>query len=137
MMIVHTHDAAEKAIPVTLPANVAQGMGTGWTLALQDTNGELVTRVWLEQGSALDVAAQAAAGWGGDRIGLYRGPNGAWAVVWVTRWDTTADSAEFEQGARASTAKLPIASVKRAQSQVTVSIASDLGLLVRLTSVLP
>jgi len=137
--IIHAdkYDAAEKAIPVTLPANVPQGMGSGWTLALQDTNGELVTRVWLEQGSALDVAAQAAAGWGGDRIGLYRGPNGAWAVVWVTRWDTTADSAEFEQGARASTAKLPNASVKRAQSQVTVPIASDLGLLVRLTSVLP
>jgi hypothetical protein len=131
------YDAAEPAVAVKLPAGTATGLGTGWTEALADTNGELVTRIWLEQGSGADVAAQAAAGWGGDRIGLYRGPNGAWAVVWVTRWDSATDSVEFERAARASATKLPAVSVKRDQSGVTVAIASDLGLLVRLTSVLP
>lgn len=131
------YDTAEAALEVTLPSGVAAGLGNGWRLALEDTHGELVTRIWLEQGADPPTAAQAAAGWGGDRVGLYRGPGDAWAVVWVTKWDSTTDSAEFERAARSTTAKLTAATVKRSQSDVTVAVASDLGLLVRLTSVLP
>jgi hypothetical protein len=137
--IIHAdkYAAAEAALEVDLPSGVAEGLGSGWRLALEDTHGELITRIWLEQALPTEAAAQAAAGWGGDRVGLYRGPGDAWAVVWFTKWDSTADSAEFERAARSTTAKLAAATVKRSQSTVSVSVASDLGLLVRLSSVLP
>jgi hypothetical protein len=106
--IIHAdkYTTAEKAVDVTLPAGLAEALGPGWRLALQDTHGELVTRIWLEQAMDPDSAAQAAAGWGGDRVGLYRGPNDAWAVVWETRWDSAAEAQEFATAAKTVVARL-------------------------------
>jgi hypothetical protein len=44
--------------------------------------------------------ADAAAGWGGDRLVSLDGPDGAWAVVWQTDWDSDADAKEFRKAAR-------------------------------------
>ena len=41
------------------------------------------------------AAEAAAAGWGGDRVALIDGPDGASGVVLDTRWDTAADASEF------------------------------------------
>ncbi len=35
-------------------------------------------------------------GWGGDRLNMYEGPNGAWIIDWHTAWDTETDAGEFE-----------------------------------------
>jgi hypothetical protein len=82
-----------KPVPMTLSLVPAE-VGSGWQIVLQDTMGELQLRVWLAgekpttgQSSA---AAEAVATWRGDRIGLYEGPNGAWAVVLRTSWRTAA-----------------------------------------------
>ena len=40
-------------------------------------------------------AVRAAAGWGGDRLVMYEGPNAGWVVDWHTVWDTQPDADEF------------------------------------------
>ena len=58
--------------------------------------------VWLRGNTTIGAGAanDAAAGWGGDRIAVLNGPNGAWAVVLRTAWDTAADAEAFEAAAR-------------------------------------
>lgn len=85
----------EEPIAVTVP-DVAKALGTGWAAAGQDTLGELLLSIWLTQGGVPRVEAQtAAAGWGGDRLVILRGPDRAVGVGIVTTWDTAADAAEF------------------------------------------
>jgi len=75
--------------------------GPGWQLAYQDTMGEFQLRVWLAgekpTTSATKAAADAVATWGGDRIGLYEGSDGAWAVVLRTTWRSAAGRTAFEE----------------------------------------
>src|SRR5206468_8281527 len=52
--------------PSVLPA--LPGLGRPGTT---DVAGELVVRTWLGTAWAPEVAARAAAGWGGDRVALY------------------------------------------------------------------
>ena len=95
--VLHPEKYAEREEPtaVTLP-DVARALGTGWTAAGQDTLGELLLSIWLTQGGVPSVEAQAAAaGWGGDRLVILRGPDRAVGVGIVTTWDTAADAAEF------------------------------------------
>jgi hypothetical protein len=95
--------AREAPIDVALPEGLAGAMGDGWTLTLEDSWGELQTRIWLQEGGLPTAEAnEAAAGWGGDRLGVLEGPDGGWAVVLATEWDSAADAAQFE--AAASTA---------------------------------
>jgi hypothetical protein len=81
-------------VAVAFPDELAQHLGDGWTVALQDTFGEMLLEVLLRDGGATG-AAQAAAGWGGDRVALLEGPDGEAAVVIDTTWDTEADAGEF------------------------------------------
>ena len=90
----------EAPVPVKLPNDLATSMGAGWTEAGQDTLGEFVLRLWLSQhGVTADVAADAAAGWGGDRLVLLRGPSGDPTIGVVTLWDTEADATGFAEAA--------------------------------------
>jgi hypothetical protein len=93
--------SGESPIAVTLPSDLATKLGAGWKVALEDSFGEFQMQVWLRGNTAIDAgqANAAAAGWGGDRISLVNGPNGAWGVVLRTAWDTPADAAEFEAAA--------------------------------------
>ena len=97
--------ARETPVAVTIPAGVATALGSGWTAAGQDTLGELVLRIWLTEGGvARPEATVAAAGWGGDRLVILRGPDGAVGVGLITTWDTAADAAEFATAATAAAA---------------------------------
>lgn len=98
------HQAAyandDAPIEVPLPATLASAMGSGWSVGLTDTFGELETGIWLrESGVVRATADEAAAGWGGDRLAVLGGPSGAWAVAWHTVWDTTTDAQQFEAAA--------------------------------------
>jgi hypothetical protein len=90
----------EPPIDVQLPADLASRMGSGWKVGLQDTFGEHQIGVWITAsvplGGLPEPPPAAAVGWGGDRLALLDGPNGSWAVVFKTEWDTAADAAEFE-----------------------------------------
>src|SRR3990172_7807253 len=112
-------------------------LGAGWTETLADTLGELTISVWLEPAGGTEDAAAAAAGWGGDRVTMYEGPDGAWLIVWSTAWDTPADAAEFAAAAAASRVRGvrvvgggPVAATDRI---VLVVLRSDADLLDRLS----
>jgi len=93
------YEAGEKPVAVELP-DVAAQIGAGWTQELQDTFGEFQMRTWLrEVGVGGADASDAAAGWGGDRLAVLKGPDDAWAVVMKTAWDTAGDAGEFADAA--------------------------------------
>ncbi len=121
------YDAREPAVKIAIPAGAAGRMGAGWTIALEDTWGEFQTRVWLtESGIPVADAADAAAGWGGDRVAVMAGPDGAWAVVLDTTWDTEADAEAFRAAAQTAARTLDAeASVVANTTEVTILIASD------------
>jgi len=87
--------AGEKPVVVTFPQDLAARLGTGWKVSLQDTMGEMQLEILLREGGATNSKA-AAAGWGGDRVALVEGPDGAVGVVLDTAWDTETDAAEFQ-----------------------------------------
>ena len=90
--------AHREPIQVALP-DVVGPLGPGWKESTSDTLGELIMQVWLAQGVDGTTAANVSSGWAGDRIGSYDGPGGAWAVVWLTAWQSTADARVFEPAA--------------------------------------
>jgi hypothetical protein len=94
-------ESGEAPVAVTLPKGLAARLGNGWKVALEDSFGEFQLGVWLRGNTAINAATanDAAAGWGGDRIALVAGPNGAWGVVLRTAWDSDSDAAAFEEAA--------------------------------------
>jgi hypothetical protein len=101
----------EVPVEVMLP-DAATALGPAWTASYQQTLGEMQIGVWVADGqkrrSLFPVLpgqlpnAEAAAGWGGDRLVSLDGPVGSWAVVWQSDWDTPADQQEFRRAARAA-----------------------------------
>jgi hypothetical protein len=134
--------AGEAPVVVDLPDDLAKRLGTGWTAGLEDTLGEFSLKVWLENaggGKGAATAAAASAGWGGDRVVLLDGPDGATAVAISTSWDTAADAAEFETDARLVVAGLANPGDVLAPTggkTVTVVIASSSDLVGRVENVL-
>lgn len=96
--------SGEEPIDVTLPEDLASEMGSGWSILTENTFGEHQTSIWLG-GPTVAAAADGAAGWGGDRMAVLGGPDGAWAIAWQTAWDTADDAEEFEASARTAVAK--------------------------------
>ena len=115
----------EKPIEVTLPKVLVDRAGPGWTEAGQDTLGELILRVWLNQGGVGTEAARAAtAGWGGDRLLLFRGAGDAVSVLAHTEWDTARDADEFAAAATTALTKIaPTGRIVHAAGSTTVWIA--------------
>lgn len=104
--ILHPEKYAAGEAPVPLPLDDMSGtLGAGWSRTYQQTFGELGIQILATGGEVPDVLipglpvdwphAEVAAGWGGDRLNMYEGPNGAWAIVWATAWDSQADQSEF------------------------------------------
>ena len=97
--------AREKPVEVSFAGDLASRLGDGWTVALQDTFGELLLEIVLREGGA-SATNDAAAGWGGDRVALLEGPGGKKAVVLDTTWDTAADADQFATALGPLTEKL-------------------------------
>lgn len=68
----------------------------GYALSTADTLGELSTRILLERCVDAEVAERAAAGWAGDRFGVFVGPDRRLATAWISAWDTEKDAEELE-----------------------------------------
>ena len=114
---------ADEPKPVRLRAG--SGLGEGWQRAHGGTWGELQTR------ELLGGASRAAAGWGGDRYELWRGPGGARALIMRWRWDTARDEAEFAARLREVAADLDAVVVRRGGT-VTLAVAPDRAIAERL-----
>jgi hypothetical protein len=103
------YDACEAPIAVdeaALPTLAGFGRPTA-----SDVLGELGVWAWLASALPAEVAARAAAGWGGDRAGLYtatpeRAPADGGAatsgapLAWMTVWDDAAEADDFARAAR-------------------------------------
>ena len=94
----------EDPVAVDLPGDMAAGLGEGWSLVTEDTLGEYQTSIWLGA-PTIAAAVDGAAGWGGDRVALASGPDGAWAVAWRTIWDSPDDATQFETVAETAVTK--------------------------------
>lgn len=81
--------------PSLPPANSPQPT-TAWHRIESDVNGEWTYYLILDQFlSAPAESKRAAAGWAGDRYGLYEGPNGQLFLSQLAVWDTENDAREF------------------------------------------
>jgi hypothetical protein len=103
------YTAHVKPVALTVPP-VPTTLGSDWKLTMQDTLGELQLRIWLEgndgTGSGSSAAASAVSSWAGDRIGLYEGPGGQWAIVLHTAWRTAAGRDAFNEAVQQTVAAL-------------------------------
>lgn len=126
--VMHPHRYPDDVpVAVGLP-DVAATLGAGWSTDMELTMGELQTSVLLADGDDWDYGededvvfpfpqaanAKAAEGWGGDRLQMLQGPQGAWAIVWQTTWDSEVDALEFAGAANVVMADLegrPVASL--------------------------
>lgn len=67
----------------------------GYRKVAEGQLGELGVQILLRQGGVeTRTAAQAAAGWGGDRFALYE-KEGRRVLAWITEWDSKADAREL------------------------------------------
>jgi hypothetical protein len=66
---------------------------------VEDSLGELETRVLLERCVDSTLAASAAAGWDGDHYTVFTDDRGALVLGWSTAWDSESDAKEFEAAA--------------------------------------
>ncbi len=97
------YEAGEVPVEVAIPVDDIEALDGDWTVALQDTYGEFQIGSWLRgAGVPATDAADAAAGWGGDRLAVLEGPDGAWGLVMHTVWDTAADAQAFDDAATAA-----------------------------------
>ncbi len=107
--ILHPEKYDAREAPVVVEASTPRALAGAWREAGADVLGELGVRAWLGRTVAPDVAARAAAGWGGDRASLFVAvsPDGGATptsfAAWRTAWD---DAAEAEDFARAAARKL-------------------------------
>jgi len=122
--------AREAPVKVAFPADLAKRLGPGWTVPLQDTLGEFQLEILLREGGASDSKA-AAAGWGGDRVALIEGPDGAVGVVLDTAWDTPADATEF------ATALDPLVAKLKASGRSAAVLVPEPGRVVLVTGSSP
>ncbi|MFC3476356.1 DUF2268 domain-containing protein [Halobacterium litoreum] len=83
----------ERAKELTVEANASESefdvLGGG------RTKGELFARLALSSELEFERAADAAAGWGMDRLVYFRDDSGNDAYAWVLRWDDASEATEF------------------------------------------
>jgi hypothetical protein len=125
--------AQVRPIAVALPA-VPASLGSGWTLAMADTLGEFQLRILLQGETPSDAVTTASmsatSAWGGDRVGMYEGPDGAWAVVLRTDWRTDGGAAAFQSAMASRSGQLPGPAVVCADGQeVALYVASNVAAL--------
>ena len=94
------YDAGEEPIEVSIP-NPTELLGTGWAAIERNVMGELFLRSFLESELEREVAASAAAGWGGDQFLLIETRDIDDALVIFSVWDTEEDAREFADSFRA------------------------------------
>ncbi|MEJ7752435.1 MAG: hypothetical protein WKF46_05770 [Candidatus Limnocylindrales bacterium] len=102
----------EDPVLVELP-DLTTTLGAGWRERYEQTLGEMLIGVLVADGQSAPAPsvpgvlpalpnAEAAAGWAGDRLVSLDGPDGTWAVVWQTAWDSAPDADGFSAATEAA-----------------------------------
>jgi hypothetical protein len=96
--------AHEGPVEISMP-DISSSLGAGWSLAYQQTMGELMIQILATGGEtpSVDIPglpadwphADVAEGWNGDRLNMYENTDGSWLIGWQTHWDTQADAISF------------------------------------------
>lgn len=85
----------EKYLAGEGPVHVeVSGTWQGWDARDENTIGEMLLLLILQEECGADTAAQAAEGWGGDAYGYYE-KDGDFALAYSSVWDTAVDAKEF------------------------------------------
>lgn len=92
--ILHPERFLAGEMPVTLPDIDAP---TGFQVLTRISFGELGTRLVLSRLAGRPTAVTVAAGWGGDRVMMARGPMGETLLTWVSEWDDDAQKLAFSR----------------------------------------
>jgi hypothetical protein len=136
-------DPREAPVAVAFPSDLAGRLGSGWSVPLEDTLGEVQLEILLRDSGGADstTSTEAAAGWGGDRVALIQGPAGATGVVLDTVWDTRADATEFSSAIDGLVGRLQAAGrsatvLTPGPSRVVLVTAGDDAALGRIANVL-
>ncbi len=80
---------------VSLPP-LTSTLGSGWQLVGENVLGEFTLSAYLDVYLIQSQAAQAAAGWGGDRYAVYRNADtGQTLLALLVAWDDDVEEAEF------------------------------------------
>lgn len=87
------NDTDRSEVPADL--RLAVEPGENRTHGRSDTYGELFTRIAVGTELNRTRAADAAAGWGTDRLVPVADEEGARSYVWATRWDSPSEADEF------------------------------------------
>lgn len=73
-------------------------LGGEWQLLLQDTLGEFVIGLYLNQVMPEEAAWRRAEGWDGDTFLVWERKDGRRLTIWRTVWDSSLEALEFERG---------------------------------------
>jgi hypothetical protein len=108
-------------------------LGAGWSLAAEDTLGELELSVYFAQALADRAAYRAAEGWAGDRVYVFSAEPDALAAVWVSTWDDERNALEAERAAAKVESRSAASSVERLGRAVLImrNVPADRRPLVR------
>ena len=68
-----------------------------WSMSLEDTVGEFIIGLYLNQTLPEERSWRGAEGWDGDKIIVWEHRDGRRVQVWRTIWDDTTEAAEFER----------------------------------------
>jgi hypothetical protein len=104
--ILHSQKYYDGEAPVDVELDdLSATLGDGWSRIYEQTMGELLIQVLATGGEVPPATlpglpvewphAEAAAGWGGDRLNMYEHTDGRWGIVWESTWDSGPDAAEF------------------------------------------
>ena len=77
------------------PPPLPSGLGGRWDRIYRNVLGEFMLRLVLDEFLEESLARMAAAGWDGDSVQLYQGPDGELALSIRSVWDTETDAVEF------------------------------------------
>jgi hypothetical protein len=86
--ILHVDKWMAHELPVKVSSPTFAALGPGWQIADEDSEGELGARIAFEEWMEPKAAAEASAGWGGDRGVLITNGDRA-AFAWRLRFDAS------------------------------------------------
>ena len=91
-----TRGTPEQPRSVVVP-DLSPVLGEGWQMVVEDTLGEFVVGLYLNQAMTEEKACDAADGWDGDTLLIWSREDGSRVQVWRSLWSDTGEAREFEQ----------------------------------------